>query len=166
MDTFNYLKKEGDSYSLNFKAGNTYLGIGFCIAFSVFIVIQWMRGEASGLATILFVAIFGGLAAMIIMRRNHKIIFNPANKTITFPQLRNKEGRILNFDQFLNFRVVKIKQNGLITVGTQLQMEFDIQGKDKAFLIRHYMFSSTKEMEQLANEIEQVMSVSHHEILK
>ncbi len=164
MKQFYYLQQDGNKRYLKYAASNVYAGMAVCIGFSIAILIRYWMGYINS-GSLFFVAILVVLGFFMAMRLKHRIVFDPDNKTVTFPQLRNSEGRTLNFDQFLGFRVIKIKQYGLITVGTQLTMEFNINGKEKELLIKHYMLPSRKKMEELANEIEQVMDISHHEIM-
>lgn len=155
METFRYLKREGDKYVLpNQKTLSLILG-GLCLVFGAWACLHDLSNKAS----IFIGAIVILLAILIFMRMNHKIIFDPINRTITFPKLRNSEGRVYSFDEFSNFKMVKIKQYFVMTTNNWLQMEFATNGKHQSMQIRQYG-PNAKNAQYLIEEIETVMGIN------
>lgn len=151
MDTFKYLKKEGNCYSVKTS--------GSSLMYFVIIVI----GGLGIFSIINGSPIFGGLFILLVLLAvrgmKKKVIFDPESQTITFPAFRKEKSKVLPVNDFRNFKLVKIKQQPIgITTNNQLQMEFEINGKIKALLVRQFGPGS-KGAQDLVSEIEQVMKI-------
>ncbi len=156
METFKYLQKEGDNYVLkgqkSLSAGIVLLEVALAVASFVAYF-----GNTEDTYYLLFALLLLLFAFLTLKRMGQKIVFNPTDRTVTFPKLGKGEGAVLGFDEFSNFTMVKLKSYG-ITTNNHFQMTFKKNGKDKSYLLRQYG-TNAKQAQVLAEEIEQIMGI-------